>query len=120
MAGAFKLITDEHWSDAHVKAAREKGWHVVRVVDILGLQTPDLDIMAYCEANAYVWITRDKRAQIEIKKWIAAGRALPGVIIGVEHRRRIAPGRFVRFLESLATEEAPFAGVIRFLTPEEK
>ncbi len=44
---------------------------------------------------------------------------LPGVIIAPQ-RHRVTPGRFVRFLEALAAEESPFAGVIRFVTPEEK
>lgn len=120
MAGRFKLITDEHWSKAHVRAAREAGWEVVRVVDVLGQATKDPVIMAYCERHVYVWVTGDKRAQPEITQWINSGRTLPGVIIGVERRKRIVPGRFLRFLQELAEEEAPFAGVIRFLTPEEK
>lgn len=120
MAGRFKLITDEHWSKAHVKAAREAGWEVVRVVDVLGQETKDLGIMAYCEKHGHVWVTSDKRAQAEITEWINSGKMLPGVILGVERRKRITPGRFVHFLEELAAEEAPFAGVIRFVTPEEK
>ena len=47
------------------------------------------------------------------------GKALPGVIIAVERRRRITPGRFVRFLERLSGEDAPFAGAVRYLTPDE-
>jgi hypothetical protein len=34
-------------------------------------------------------------------------------------RHRITPGHFVRFLEKLAAEEAPFVGVIRFVTRDE-
>lgn len=120
MAGRFKLITDEHWSKAHVKAAREAGWEVVRVVDILGQQAKDSSILAYCETHGYVWVTSDKRSQPEITEWIKSGRTVPGVIIGVERRKRITPGRFLRFLQELATEDVPFAGIIRFVTPEEK
>jgi hypothetical protein len=37
----------------------------------------------------------------------------------VEKRGQITPGRFVRFLEQLAGEQAPFAGTVRFLTRTE-
>ena len=119
MAGRFKLIFDEHWSKAHIKAAREAGWEVVRVVDVLGQETKDPGIMAFCEEHGCAWVTCDKRAQAQATQWINSGKMLPGVIIGVERRKRITPGRFLRFLEELAAEEAPFAGIIRFVTPEE-
>jgi hypothetical protein len=32
-------------------------------------------------------------------------------------RHRITPGQIVRFLEGLAAEEEPFAGIIRFVAP---
>jgi hypothetical protein len=45
VAGRFKVLTDEHWSRAHVKAAREAGWDVTRVVDVLGPETDDPEII---------------------------------------------------------------------------
>ena len=48
MAGRFKLLTDEHWSKAHIKAVREAGWEVVRVVDVLGQKTDDPEVLASC------------------------------------------------------------------------
>lgn len=118
MAGRFKILTDEHWSKAHIKAIREAGWDVVRVVDVLGQKTDDPDVLAYCAANGRVWITSDERAKGHVTQWLASGQTLPGVII-VPQRHRLAPGRLVQFLERLAAEDAPFAGVIRFLTRDE-
>jgi hypothetical protein len=63
-------------------------------------------------------VTNDESAKGHVSDWLAAGKTLPGVIF-VPQRHRIGPGRFVRFLEKLAAEEAPFAGTIRYLTPEE-
>jgi len=37
VVGRFKLLTDEHWSKAHVIAARLAGWEAVRVVDVAEL-----------------------------------------------------------------------------------
>jgi len=42
----------------------------------------------------------------------------PGVIMAVQ-RHSITPGRLVRFLETLAAEDDPFAGVVRFVTPSD-
>lgn len=119
MPGRFKVLTDEHWSKAHIRAAREAGWDVVRVVDVLGQKTDDPEVLAYCAAHGRVWITSDERAKGHVTRWIGSGKTLPGVII-VPQRHRLSPGRLVGFLERLASEEAPFASVIRFLTREEK
>ena len=118
MSGRFKVLTDEHWSRAHVKAAREAGWDVVRVVDVLGQKTDDPEVLAYSAANGCVWITSDERAKGHVTRWLSSGKTLPGVII-IPQRHRHSPDRLVRLLERLALEEAPFAGVIRFLTPED-
>ena len=118
MAGRFEILTDEHWSKAHVTAARQAGWEVVRVVDVvdLGQGTLDPEALAYCSQHGYVWVTTDQRAQVHITEWVNSGRTLPGVIMAIQ-RQRVSPGRFVRFLERLAAEDDPFAGVIRFVAP---
>jgi hypothetical protein len=121
VASPFKLLADEHWSKAHIKAAHDAGWEVVRVVDVaeLGQGTLDPQVLAYCSQYEFVWVTTDQRAQGHITEWINSGRTLPGVVMAVQ-RHRITPGRLVRFLEKLAAEQTPFAGVIRFVTPEEE
>jgi hypothetical protein len=118
VVGRFKLLTDEHWSKAHVMAARLAGWEAVRVVDVaeLGQGTPDPEVLSYCSRHGYVWVTTDQRAQGHISEWVTSGRTLPGVIMAVQ-RHRITPGQIVRFLEGLAAEEEPFAGIIRFVAP---
>lgn len=118
MAGRFKVLTDEHWSKAHIKAALEAGWDVTRVVDVLGQATDDREVLAYCAAHGSIWITSDERAKGHVTQWIRSGNPLPGVII-VPQRHRVAPGRLVHFLERLASEDAPFTGVIRFLARAE-
>lgn len=119
MAGRFKLLADEHWSRGHIKAVRNAGWDLVRLVDVaeLGQGTPDPEVLTYCAEHGCVWITTDQRAQAHIAQWLESGRTLPGAVIAVQ-RHRITPGRLLRFLEDLAAEEAPFAGVIRFVPRE--
>jgi hypothetical protein len=92
---------------------------VTRVVDVLGQETDDPQVLAYCAANGLVWVTSDERARGHVTQWLQSGRALPGVII-VPQRHRATPGRFVRMLERLASEATPFAGVLRFAKLEER
>jgi hypothetical protein len=119
VAGRFKLLTDEHWSKAHIKAARNAAWDVARIVDVdrLGRGTPDPVVLAYCAEHGYVWVTTDQRARHHVAAWLDAGRTLPGVVMAVQ-RHRITPGRLLRFLEILAAEDDPFAGVVRYLSPD--
>lgn len=121
MVGRFKLLTDEHWSKAHRKAARDAGWEVVRIVDVdvLGRGTLDPVVLAHCAEHGFVWVTSDEAAPGHVTDWIHSGKTLPGVIIAPQ-RHRISPGRFVRFLEKLAAEENPFVGVIRYMTAEDE
>jgi hypothetical protein len=119
VAGRFKVLTDEHWSRAHIQAAREAGWDVTRVVDVLGQETDDPQVLAYCAGHGLVWITSDEHAKGHVTEWLQAGKALPGVVI-VPQRHRVTLGRLVQILERLASEEAPFAGVIRFAKQEER
>ena len=81
MAGRFRLLADEHWSKAHIKAARETGWEVLRVVDVLRHKTEDPELLAYCAAHGCVWITSDEHAMGHVTAWLSAGKTLPGVII---------------------------------------
>lgn len=121
MAGRFELLTDEHWSKPHIRALREAGWEVGRVIEIpdLGRGAPDSEVLAYCSRHGCVWVTTDLRAGRHIADWLRSGGTLPGVIV-VLQRKRVGPGRLLRFLEKLAAEEAPFAGIIRFVTPEDE
>jgi hypothetical protein len=119
VAGRFKLLTDEHWSKAHIRAARDAGWEVARLIDVpeLGRGTPDPQILAHCSRHGYVWVTTDEHAKGDITDWLRSGGTLPGVIVVIQ-RHRVGPGRLVRLLEKLAAEEAPFAGTLRFVKPE--
>ena len=119
MAVRFKLIADEHWSKAHIRALRDAGWEVVRVVDVLGQKTEDPDVLAYCSAHGCVWITSDERAKGHVTGWLTSGKTLPGVII-VPQRHRLTPGRLVHLIEQLVSEERPFVGVVRFLRQEDQ
>ena len=96
----------------------DAGWEVVRVVDVVELgQRDDRSRSAgVLLQHGYVWVTSGPASpgSTSPSGSAPAGRS-PGVIMAIQ-RHRVAPGRLVRFLEHLASEDAPFAGVIRFLS----
>jgi hypothetical protein len=116
VAGRFKILTDEHWSRAHRRAAGEAGWQVVRAIDVLAQGTQDSVVLAYCAEHNCAWVTSDEAARGHVVEWLSSGRTLPGVII-VPQRYRITPGRFVEFLERLAADQNPFPAVVRYFRP---
>jgi hypothetical protein len=61
-------------------------------VDILGQETQDPDLLAYCAAHDCVWVTTDEQAMGNVTEWLGSGKELPGVVI-VPQRHQLTPGR---------------------------
>ena len=68
-------------------------------------------------AGRFKLLTDEHWSKGHIEAVRSAGWEVLGAVIAVQ-RHRIRPGRLLRFLEDLAAEEVPFAGVIRFVPPE--
>jgi hypothetical protein len=113
-------LTDVHVSDELVGALRAKGYVVVRVVDekALGQRALDATILAFAVERGYVWLTRDERAQQELKRARERGETLPGVICWSQrHRRKMGIGEVVRQIAALEEEHEPFLQGVRYLKP---
>lgn len=120
MARRFALLTDLHVSDELVEALRARGYAVVRVVDVkaLGQRALDATILAFAVERGYVWLTRDERAQKELKRMRERGEALPGVICWSQrHRGKMGIGEVVRQIAALEEEQEPFLQGMRYLKP---
>ena len=59
MAGPFPLLTDEHISKALIKTLRDRGWDVVRAVDVFGQRTDDQILFEYAAEKGRVLVTTD-------------------------------------------------------------
>jgi hypothetical protein len=119
VAQPFRLIVDEHISKALVKALRDRGFAVVRVVDELEQGAEDPEILEYAAAHGHVWLCRDERARGHVNARLAAGKPMPGVAVWAQRYRRVmSVGDVVRKLEALAAEQAPFAAGVRYIKPD--
>jgi hypothetical protein len=120
VAGRFPLLTDEHTPTALIKALRDRGWDVVRILDdtSLGQGCPDDVVFGHAATIGRVWLTRDERALRLPKAWAAQGRTFTGMLVWPQrHRKRMTVGDVVRFLEALAEEDKPFATGVRHVKP---
>ena len=121
MAATVRLLTDEHIPFALVRALRDRGWDVVRVVDEprLGKGTPDGPVFAFATKEERVVLSSDAHASWRPGDAIDASRPFPGMIVWTQRNRdRMSLGDAIAQLEALAREGEPFAGGIRHIKPE--
>jgi hypothetical protein len=118
MAGPFPLLTDEHISKALVNALRERGWDVVRAVDVFGQKTDDEALFEYAAREGRVFVTTDGPAEAIGIRWLREWRSFPGLIIWAQdHQRAMSVGDFLQEFDALATADAPLAYPIHHIKP---
>lgn len=76
------LMTDEHVANAISEQLLQKGIHVVRLIDVLAVGTPDPEVIEYCYQHGYALITLDERIRSHFNKRINDGKEHAGVFIG--------------------------------------
>src|SRR6186997_2122031 len=120
MADLFPLLVDEHVPKPLVKALQQRGWEVVRVVDLaeLGQGCDDEQVFTYALEHGYVVLSSDERALWRPKKYRAQGHPFPGMACWPQrHRSRMTIGEAVEALEQMTREDDPFAYGYRFIQP---
>jgi len=121
MAGRFPLLLDEHVPQALAQALRERGWKVVRVVDLkpgLGPGADDEQVFAYASKQGCVVLSSDERALWRPRLHSEHGDPFPGMLCWPQrHRDRMTIGEAVEILERMALEEDPFVYGYRFIQP---
>ncbi len=121
MAGRFPLLVDEHVPRALVQALRQRGWTVVRVVEVkseLGLGADDEQVFSYARDHSYVVLSSDERALWRPRQHREHGDEFSGMLCWPQrHRGRMTIGEAVEAIERLALEDSPFAYGYRFLQP---
>src|SRR5215210_5966985 len=120
MAGRFPLLVDEHIPKPLVKALQQRGWAVVRVVDLaeLGEGSADEQVFTYALDCGYVVLSSDERALWRPKRYSEQGHPFAGMACWPQrHRTRMTIGEAVEALERMAQEDDPFTYGYRFIQP---
>lgn len=122
MAGRFPLLADEHVPRSLVQALLQRGWVIVRVVDLkteLGQGSDDEQVFTHAIQRGFVLLSSDERALWRPKKYREHGQPFPGMLCWPQrHRARMTIGEAVEVLERMAMEDDPFGYGYRFIQPQ--
>jgi hypothetical protein len=114
----FPPLTDNHVRQPIIKALRDRGWDVVRAVDVLGEENDGEELLAWAVARGRVFVTSDDGVHATAHKWLREGRAFRMIYWWAEHRRRMSDGEVVQALERLASRDDAFTYAIEYIKPE--
>ena len=109
MAGRFPLLSDACVNDHLVRGLKDRGWDVVRAVDLYPEATKDEVLFARAAAEGRVFVTNDRPSEAVAVRWLLEGRPFRGVIAwpvaGYETR---SIGDLIEEFEELARLDDPF------------
>ncbi len=121
MAGRFPLLVDEHVPKSLVQALQQRGWVVVRVVDLkpdLGPGADDELVFSYASRHGYIVLSSDERALWRPRQHREQDGRSPGMLCWPQrHRDRMTIGEAAEAIERIALEDSPFAYGYRFIQP---
>lgn len=114
MAGRFPLLTDEHIS----KALRDRGWDVVRAVDVFGQRTDDERLFEYAAQEQRALVTTDAAPEAIAIRWLREWLTFRGLILWAQqHQRVMSEGDFLREFEDLAAKDDALACPVHHIKP---
>lgn len=94
----FKILADEHISNAIVEQLRKKGLTVERVIDVLEAGTPDPELLEYAYENNYTLLTQDEHIRKHINQRYSENKAHCGVFIAPKSQGSSGYGRIIAFV----------------------
>lgn len=116
MAGRFPLYLDADVHGPLITALRERGWDVVRAIDLYPQGTADAIHFARAAQESRVLVSNDKGMEIIANRWLAQGHPFRGLILWPqEHYKRIGYGTLVAKIEALFE---PFPHAVIHLKPD--
>ncbi len=116
MAGRSPVLTDACVNDHFVRALRDRGWDVVRAIDLYPERTRDEVLFERAAADDRVFVTNDRPAEAIAIRWLLEGRRFRGMVAWpVETYEHRSIGDVVEEFEALANEANPFAYPVRHI-----
>jgi Domain of unknown function (DUF5615) len=121
VAGRFPLYTDADIRGPLVEALVQRGWDVLRAIDVYRERTKDPIHFERAAREGRVLVSHDIDQLKLALRWIEEERPFRGFLTWPQlHHRRFAEADFVIAFEKLAAEEDPFPATypIRYLKLE--
>jgi hypothetical protein len=117
VAGRFPLFTDACVNGHLVAALTQRGWDIVRAIDLYPERTPDLAIFARAAQEDRVFVSNDGPIEQLALSWLAGGRSFRMVFWPQDDYGRWTIGELAQGFEALSAEEDPFVYPLRRLKP---
>jgi hypothetical protein len=118
VAGRFPLFTDASVNGILVDALIQRGWDVMRAIDVFPEGTKDPLLFERAAQEGRVFVTNDGPLERMALRWVREGRSFRMIFWRVEDYRLGTIGGFVEAFEDLATSEGdPFLYAIHYLKP---
>ncbi len=115
MAGHFPLYTDADVHQPLIDALRERGWDVVRAIDVYPEGTKDEMHFERAAKESRVVVTNDRGVEAIANRWLEEGRAFRGLILWPQRfYKRMSIGQLVAQVEALSE---PFPHPVIHLKP---
>jgi len=119
--GRFPVFTDNHVQTSVIHGLRQRGWSVVRAVDVFPENTVDDVLFEHAARDGRVLVTNDRGIHRLGVTWLEAGRPFAGLVFWAqEDYASMTTGDLIRAFEALAAQEDPFAYPIRTIRPPDR
>jgi hypothetical protein len=114
----IRFFTDNHVRGPLIKALRERGWDVVRAVDIFGQQNDDAELFAHAAREGHVFLTCDEGIHAIAHHWLSQARtAFRMIYCTMERQQQMTVGELLRAVEVIVTKPGAFAYPIEYVKP---
>jgi len=118
VAGRFPLNTDADVRGPLIEVLRQRGWDVVRAMDVYPEATDDHVHFEWAARERRVFVAHDLHQNQAAQEWLRQGRPFRGFVTWPQLRhRKWSDGDMVEAFEKIAGEDDPFQSAypIRYL-----
>jgi len=109
VAGRFPLFTDNHVQQAVVEGLLQRGWNVVRAIDVFPEKTRDEVLLEYAASQGRVFVTNDEPIEKTAVLWLSQGRSFPGLVFWEQQDyQAMTTGGILEAFEAFAEKDNAF------------
>ena len=112
MPGRFPLITDENVTGPLVAGLRDKGWDVVRAIDVFGERSVDEALLIWAVDHGRVLVTTDADCLAIAHRWLREMRSFQMIFWPQQAQQHARVGSFLKAFAELAEKEDHFAAFV--------
>jgi hypothetical protein len=110
--GRFPLITDENITGPLVQGLRERGWDIVRTIDVFGEHSADEPLLIWAVEHGRALVTTDADCLAIAHRWLREMRSFQMIFWPQQAYQHVRVGSFLKAFEDLALKDDFFAACV--------